>query len=203
VKVGNKAQVVVLSVVAVLAVAFLFFQLKGKGQPGNTPNASATNTPPPNAVATDTDLPQTVYVDPFDSPNLIRQPQEKTSDQGQLASNDPKQSKHLMWPGISLDGDMPPVMVGNLGAKPTNDPVKKVATPVQPEKGPHLVLGGIVSGRTPAVLVAINGGEPQEFSIGQTVIKGITVAAIRDGEIDLKIGAKRLKTLLVGQELQL
>lgn len=194
-KVGNKTHAIALSIVGLSAVAALVFQLKARmAMPGGS-HAPAKEAAPLVASAIPSSLPHMIYGDPFTHPKLPRvlPPSKKTS------------AEPVADHSATRSG--PPILSGNLDVAPLIpnvhgkvDDTQKSAEPAV--KAPVISLQAIVSAPDPVAFISIDGKDPQQFGVGDSVAAGVTITRIDEGEIQIG-GAGGTRRLRVGGKLQL
>lgn len=162
--------------------------------PGGS-HAAIKTTVPLVAAAIPSNLPHMVYGDPFTHPMLPRvlPPSKKT--------NEAPVTDH------AATRSAPPILGGNLDLSPLipnvqakGDPVEKSPEPVA--KPPAICLQAIISAPDPVAFISIDGKDPQQFSVGDRIADGFTIARIGEGEIQIG-GAGGSRRLRVGGKLQL
>lgn len=196
-KTGNKQQAIVLSVVAVGAIAFLGLQLKGIAS-RNTPQATPTQQPAAGpaqpAANVDRDLPKTLFSDPFSHPALPRTAVQKQEAPVATAKPDTTTRKLPILPGDPQTSPLRPEVVG---ISPEG-----AAPPRHESRGPTICLQAIISAPEPVAFLSINGKDPQRVSAGQVVFANVSVNTISEGAIELRLG-KGTHKLKVGETIQL
>jgi hypothetical protein len=187
-KVGNIGQAILLSIVAVAAVAFLVIQLKGRHAP-TAQTSSANASASPNIHTASLELPRTVYGDPFTHPALPRRVPPKK----QPVKPDTKVAS--LGAGGGLSGSLPYPVGGPPQVSPeaANDDAKK-----PPEEAKDSVeLGAIMTEPRAVALFSVNGKPLRSYEIGESVTKRAKVAAIRMGSVELQLATGR-RVLRVG-----
>jgi hypothetical protein len=178
-KTGNKNQAVMLSIVAVGAIAFLVIQLMpGKNRPflGGSPAPAQTD----GAVHVPTDLPLALVGDPFSHPKLaVKEVVE------------PKQ------PPSELTGDIPvrPLVIGPrlpnpAGVVSSSNTEDSAGDNRQKQQGPQISLVGIMDAGTPVAMLQIAGKDQETFREGAMLDKDVWL---------LQIGHSFVKVLVRGE----
>ena len=193
-KVGNIAQAVMLSIVAVAAIGFLILQLKGKSVP-RASLASPNSTASPYLKNATLEMPRTVYGDPFTHPALPRrQPAKK-------AEASPNVSPGATGRGVAPNRELQiPFIPGASGSQIgiTADTALSQSKPgPEAEKGTTVLLTAVVSEPKAVAFISIDGKPPRPFVQGDAVTEHATIAGIRQGGVDFQLPNRR-KALSVG-----
>jgi len=203
-KVGNKSQALILSFVALGAIGFLFAQIQGAaGRAAKNLRAMATaSVGGPGTEATENRLPKSYYGDPFSHPALPRSEQQKPA-QSDGESGQSSASEGPPVRGNGLFGSRP-LPIGDMigGSLPDLSTAVVKSEDPQPRKGPNVALQAIVMANAPMAFVAVDGGEPRRFKIGDSPAQGVVIVGIREGAVDFQFSKSR-KTLTVGESIQL
>jgi len=196
-KTGNKQHAILLSVVAIGALAFLVVQLKGIAAKNSVPPAGV---PAPVAGASkgpandSPDLPRTLFSDPFSHPAL---PKAAAEQQSQPSATQPK-------PTTTAEKLEPlPGRIEVTPLKPEVVPVDTRRSEQAPRQvGPVVCLQAVISSPTPVAFLSIDGKDPQKVTPGQTVLSNLSIISIMEGGIEVRLtnGIRKLK---VGETIQL
>lgn len=176
-KTGNKAQAVVLSIVAVLAVGFLIYQLvPSQGKPFL--GLAVASASPAQGASAPHELTLAVLGNPFSHPMLATKP---------VVTHDVKQPPSQ----IDKSGTISPVTPGPLpgvnaktGGNPPEDNAGKHRLKVQ---GPRITLSAIIRVGESVAMLAINDKPGQTFSEGDTLAPNAKLIKIGDSSVTVRV----------------
>ena len=189
-KMGDKNQAVILSLVAVGAVAFLVFQLMPGKVKSSLMGSSASPSQAPS-VATVAELPLMVTGDPFSHPKLAIKPPPKTT------AVEPQRdiSGHLpVNPGLGN-----PALGSDSGSDSTSDsgsdsgsssglgPEDSAGKSQQKAKGPQITVMAVLQAGTPVAMLQVGSNESRTYAEGEMLAAGIRLVKVGDSYVLVRI----------------
>lgn len=204
-KVGNVTHAVGLSVIGIGAVLALVLQMKARMAKNVAVQAPLRTVQEKSVPAVPVGLPKVVYGDPFTHTKLPRlQPSASSATKEPGPGKGASDSDVAPPRGLSGSLGFTPVLP-DVSAIPKGDAVEDKdagKTPAPAVKGPMIYLQAIVSANDPVAFIALDGKEPHDYHVGDTIAPGVTITRIQEGAIELHV-AKSGKMLRVGEKLQL
>lgn len=196
-KTGDKKQAVILSVVAVLAIAFLGYQLRPKTKPlvaAGVQEASATATPSEDSEA----LPLTVIGNPFSHSKLATKSPPK-----QAAAHSPTPAPNS---AIDKSGGFSPLDPASVLAlagsgKQSAGTEESAGASRYEEQAPLVTLTGLMSVDQPLAMLAVNNQEAKAYAVGDLVAEKTRLVKIRDSSVVLEVNGKT-RVLGLGETLK-
>lgn len=198
--VGDKKQAIILSLVAVGAIAFLGSRLIPPKLPALLRSASTGEPKSEPVAAVSTNL--ILAHDPFFHVRLVHRGQE------------PSEGEQKDQPTDHQDPNTTPITVGPLPGMPSpmvpGSALDKTSTKDQAPKNRANVTGKPMQLRLQATMtvdqgvaqMSINGGDDRTFRVGNQVVKGVSVVGIDESGVTLQRNGKALR-LRVGDECSL
>lgn len=208
-----------LTVIGVGAIVALILQIKARMGPHGTPEgllraASAGNA----SVKLPDNLPHVVFGDPFTHPVLVRRAMEEEKKRLILVGG----SNGVEPNGKARQATKPGIIPGRLDFSPilpqvsgpiadldhgSGDKSAKVGVvpssddPKAP-KGRLIMLQAVVAATSPVAFISVDGKEPQQYGVGDSIAKGIRISRITETEVVIASGQTQ-STLHVGDKVQL
>jgi hypothetical protein len=202
-KTGNKKQAMILSVVAVLAVAFLVYQLMpAKAKPFSAP-ASPEVSLTQNA-STSQNLSLAVLGNPFSHPKLaskpvvtdVKQPPSSIDKSGTFAPVSPGALPGAGGGSPGQDGRSDSGAAGSGGAggqgsSIPNSPAENAGKDRKEIQGPRIKLTAIMRVGEPVAMLAVNDQPGKTYSEGDLLASNARLIKIGDSSVTVRINGKQ------------
>lgn len=186
-KVGDKKQAAILTIVAVLALGFLFTQLlPGKRVKFQLPVEVRSAEEKPKASE---ELPLAVIGNPFSHPKLATKP---------VLAASPGTN---FQPDIDKSGHLTPYSPGPLpDAGGTGDPAETAGNDRQEKQVPRVTLTGLMRVDEPLAMLAVENREAKSYAMGDLVAENARLIAIGDNSVTIRVNGKP-RELRMGETL--
>jgi len=175
-KTGNKKQVILLSVVAIGAIAFLVYQLlPSKIRPAfGQPVARPASEP-----AVDTDFGLALIGDPFSHPKLAVKPVAVSNAAPVEIDKSGYNPFHI--PGL-LDATVAPDLGSN--------PAENAGAHRQKPQGPQITVVAVMHAGSPVAMLEVNGKEAKSFNEGDLIAPNARLISIGESSVSVRVNGE-------------